>query len=332
MYAQNASTFPMLSSNESFAECTLAGDGTVLPPDAGLLALLEIPTGDAGASLNITSVTAPEFQDTDARFYDRIRTQKHALRWTSEFLRLDGSRIPLTIVGTLAAGATELRCFLFARTFTAPSCSMIGWWLSQQDDNRRAISNHLHDTTSQTLAALSMNLSMLGTEAPGPRGQQLLAECNMLVSESLTDIRALAYSLHPPLLEELGLESALRSFLQAYEKLTTVHTVLDVQAHFKRLPHDVESALFGIIHERLSFLRRKGDPAECRISLQQTPETVLITIGDDAVVPHAGEGEADREHTLVLLAIQERARQVCGDVTVETHSHGTSIRAIIARS
>ena len=108
--------------------------------------------------------------------------------------------------------------------------------LQSQDNERRRIARELNDSTAQTLAALSINLSRLEkSETESSRKRALLAESIDLVTASSREIRTLSYLLHPPLLDEIGLASTLRTYTQGFHQRTGILIEAHVHADFGRL-------------------------------------------------------------------------------------------------
>ena len=303
-----------------------------LEVNENLVRLLNFSTSgqDSGETVDVGMITAPELVERDTAIYDGIARGGEPRQWETELTGGDGSRVQAQMAGVPgAAGAAHV--LVFAKDSVEDRHSLVSWLLTQHDEDRRTISRRLHDATAQNLAALSMNLSMMtALIRENPQAGTILTECANLVSHALSDIRSVAYSLHPPLLDELGLETALRSYAQAFESLTAIHTILEIPDAFPRLPSETESSLFRIVQEYLSFLHRNGDPTECRVTLNHTSDADAMVISDNGTpfAPDSPSGEL----SLALLAMRERARQIGGRVTILAQPHGTTIRVIIARS
>jgi signal transduction histidine kinase len=126
--------------------------------------------------------------------------------------------------------------------------------LSMQDRERRRIARELHDTTGQNLAALQMNLKLIEQSARAlpQRVRQALAESMTLAEKCALEIRALSYSLHPPLLDELGLVAALRAHAAEYARRSEVRLRLDLPEELDGLEPEARIALFRIAEEGLS--------------------------------------------------------------------------------
>jgi len=106
-----------------------------------------------------------------------------------------------------------------------------------QDEERRRIGRDLHDSTGQTLAALEMDLTrlMLHAKSLAPNEQALLAECVRLAGLCSAEIRTASYLLHPPLLDELGLVSALRWLADGLRQRGVIEMRLELPDSIPRL-------------------------------------------------------------------------------------------------
>ena len=136
-----------------------------------------------------------------------------------------------------------------------------------QDDERRRIAQMLHETTAQDLAALTMSLARLNrTTSPlSDTDRSALTESISLAEQSIADIRTLSYLLHPPLLDEMGLVSALRWYAAGFAARSGITLDVELPEHFERLPLDTETALFRIVQESLMNIHRHAGSETARI-------------------------------------------------------------------
>src|SRR5471030_4191 len=120
-----------------------------------------------------------------------------------------------------------------------------------QDLERRRIATMLHDTTAQDLVALKMLLAQLGraTDRLGDSERNALTQSISLVDQSIAEIRTVSYLLHPPLLDEAGLVSALRWYASGFAERSGIKVDLDLPENFQRLPFETETVLFRIVQE-----------------------------------------------------------------------------------
>ncbi len=130
--------------------------------------------------------------------------------------------------------------------------ALTGRLMRAQDDERRRIARMLHETTAQDLAALKMLLGRVYRTADqlSDSERSALAESLSLAEQSMTAVRTLSYLLHPPLLDEEGLLSAIRWYSAGFAERSGIEVTLELPGQFERLPLDSETALFRIVHER----------------------------------------------------------------------------------
>src|SRR5271166_6783390 len=203
--------------------------------------------------------------------------------------------------------------------------------LQSQDAERRKIARELHDSVGQLLAAISMNISQVTREKEklSPQAQRCVEENQKLVQQSLTEIRTLSHLLHPPLLDEIGLESAIRWFADGFTQRSNIAVSLDLPpAGLNRLPEDLEIAIFRIVQESLTNIHRHSGSPTARIRLTQEDGLVHCEISDDGVgIPPEKQLELN-SCGLVGVGIRgmrERIRQLGGSIQVESNGHGTSV-------
>jgi PAS domain S-box-containing protein len=198
-----------------------------------------------------------------------------------------------------------------------------------QDEERRKIGRDLHDSTGQTLAALELGLSQLQQYARGPADgrRELLEHCARLATQCSAEIRTASYLLHPPLLDELGLLSALRWLADGFHQRSGIEMRLDLPASMHRLPPDDELCLFRIAQEALTNVHRHAASPWAAMRLKIQSNSVMLEIEDagrgiDANTPVLGVG---------LAGMRERIRHIGGIFSVETTgTGGTRVRTTIA--
>jgi signal transduction histidine kinase len=154
--------------------------------------------------------------------------------------------------------------------------------LRVQDEERRRIARDLHDSTGQSLALLSMNLSALESEAKGVDAEigAALSENVEIVNQVSGELRTMSYLLHPPLLDEMGLLSALRWFADGFEQRSGIKVELALDSEFGRVSRDLETAIFRVVQESLTNIHRHADCATATIRLEQSGRHVRLQIQD----------------------------------------------------
>jgi signal transduction histidine kinase len=132
--------------------------------------------------------------------------------------------------------------------------------LHLQDEERRRIARELHDSVGQSLAALNMNLSSLAADLKRlAKATSTVSDSAVLVNDMTKDIRTISYLLHPPLLDEAGLASALRMYIQGFTERSKIAVELQFPDHFDRLPRDLETTIFRLVQESLTNIHRHSE-------------------------------------------------------------------------
>ena len=153
--------------------------------------------------------------------------------------------------------------------------------LQSQDEERRRIGQDLHDSVGQYLVALKMKLDSLNSVAARNQfNAGALAECVQLTEEALKEVRTVSYLLYPPLLEELGLKSAVPWYLDGFTKRSGIKTTLEIAPKFGRMSHDLEVALFRVLQESLTNVHRHSGSPEAMVRLASKNGIVTLQIID----------------------------------------------------
>jgi PAS domain S-box-containing protein len=212
---------------------------------------------------------------------------------------------------------------------------LAGALVSLQDDERRRIGRDLHDATGQVLAALEMKLDRLvRTATPADSATvPLLGECAQLARQCSSEIRTASYLLHPPLLDEIGLSSALRWLADGLRMRSGLVIDLDLPQSMQRLPREHELALFRVAQEALTNVHRHSMSPSVSIRLHADLDTVALEVEDigRGIVRPPGDAAAEILSAGVGLAgMRERMRQLGGTLTVRSGTDGTCVRASLA--
>jgi len=209
---------------------------------------------------------------------------------------------------------------------------LTGRLLKSQDDERRRLARELHDSTGQMLAAMKINLDMISAKTVDADAElkTLVAESISLVDEMNRQLRTMSYLLHPPLLDETGLQSALRWYAEGFSQRSGIEVNLEIAPSLGRLPHDLEIALFRVVQESLTNIHRHSGSRTANISLTRNEDQVTVEIGD------TGSGmpdfTSDRKFIpgVGIMGMQERMRQFGGSFEFVPSENGTTIRATVS--
>ncbi len=155
--------------------------------------------------------------------------------------------------------------------------------LELQDEERRRIARDLHDVTGQKLAlqciALSRMTRLLSPNA-NEETRESIAQCLDLTNQISEEIRTLSYLLHPPLLDELGLPSAVNWYAQGFQKRTGIRVDVDIAADLPRLRPDVEVALFRVVQESLTNVHRYSESPTAYVRVRRDRDEFKLEVGD----------------------------------------------------
>ncbi len=202
--------------------------------------------------------------------------------------------------------------------------------LTSQEEERRRIGRELHDGVSQSLAAAAMNLARVQRAADllSVPARSALVETRDLIDQTAREIRTLSYLLHPPLLDEVGLLSAMRWYAEGFAKRSGIVVELDVPAHLGRLPREIEIALFRVVQESLTNVHRHSGSPTVRIQIQR-PDGELTLRVEDHGRGMPGELQEAGRAGVGIMGMRERVLQFGGRFTIDSGAGGTVVVATL---
>jgi two-component system, NarL family, sensor kinase len=208
--------------------------------------------------------------------------------------------------------------------------------LRLQDEERRRIARELHDSTAQNLLAISLNAARLQDLARGGGGEQaarVASDILGLAEQSLQEIRTLSYLLHPPLLDDIGLESALRWLAKGFGDRSGITVEDRVDALGVPLPPDHATALFRVAQEALANVHRHSGSDWARLSLRLRGHAIELVVEDRGrgMAPGRGgdpRGPAD-EVGVGISGMRVRLEQLGGQLQIRSLKPGLRVAATL---
>jgi len=208
-----------------------------------------------------------------------------------------------------------------------------GRLLRMQDEERGRLGRELHDTIGQYLSALKMTLEVLTSTPPPKRSEEQLAECIRITDDCIREVRTISYLLYPPMLEEMGLETAIEWHIDGFTKRSGIRVDYELENEIGRLPHDIEVALFRIFQESLTNVHRHSGSPTAQVRLWLEKGKVILEVQDQGKGAPAGvlESSSDSLGTLGvgLRGMNERVRQLGGELKLASSDKGMMVRATI---
>lgn len=197
--------------------------------------------------------------------------------------------------------------------------------ISVQDEERRRIAREVHDSLGQALIAAKMTVDTIPIEGIGR-----VDDAGRLIESALQQVRNISHLLHPPLLDDIGLCSAIDWYVEGLTKRSGIDAVMDVQPGFPRLAPELETAVYRVVQEALTNVFRHSGARNARVSLKVVDSKVVIQVRDD------GRGISQDVAAFKPGSIgvgvggmRQRVREFGGELRLE-HTHpGTLVEAII---
>ncbi len=263
--------------------------------------------------------------------------------WEGELIhtRRDGSRVTVNSRWTLwrsaegnPLGWLQINTDITGRKRAEESLRALTARLLQlQDDERRRIARELHDSAGQILVALDINLSLVQkNEGLAPNAANAVRESIALVQQLSKELRTTSHLLHPPLLDESGLPSAVCWFVDGFAKRSKIPVDLEIAPDLGRLPRELETTIFRMVQECLTNIHRHSGSPTASIRIARNSNHVSVAVRD------RGKGmSADNYRNsfgpitpgVGIQGMRERVRQLGGHLQIHSGSSGTTVRATL---
>jgi PAS domain S-box-containing protein len=256
-----------------------------------------------------------------------IRDDKGEIfRWYGTCSDIHDSKV---LEQSIRESATRLERMVDSRTAELRRLSVR--LMTMQDQEHRRIARELHDGLGQELAVAKMVLDNSLQEKALQSGTQACADASRIIDRAIQQVRTMSHLLHPPLLDEVGLLSAITWYVDGLSERSGIETKLDVQPReFPRLPAELETAIFRIVQEALTNVFRHAEARRVWISLTQKDSKTFVAVQDDG--KGIGERVAELQPDSVGIGIggiKQRAKELGGELRIANTNPGTLVEVVI---
>lgn len=206
--------------------------------------------------------------------------------------------------------------------------------ISAQEEERKRVARELHDEASQALTTLIIGLETVLESMPDghPEAHRQVLALRTLAEQTLDEIRSLALSLRPTMLDDLGLPAAVRWCAKSIGEKAGFNIGLEMIGLEERLPSSVETAVFRIVQEALANAAKHAQAQEVLIRLERTDHQICLLIRDDGQGFNVGKvlSSKNRGAGLGIFGIEERVTILGGTWALKSEEgSGTELRATI---
>jgi signal transduction histidine kinase len=200
-----------------------------------------------------------------------------------------------------------------------------------RDEERRRIARELHDGLGQELSAAKMTVDALLKANQLPQAKEQVADVGGLIESAIKQVRSISHLLHPPLLDEVGLHSALRSYVEGLTRRSGIETLIEVQpSDFPRLVPDLEIAIFRIVQEALTNVFRHSGAHKAWVTLLVVGSQVVVKVRDD------GKGIVEQTAKfrpgsvgVGVSGMRQRIKEFGGELLLQNANPGTLVQVTV---
>lgn len=203
--------------------------------------------------------------------------------------------------------------------------------IATQDDERRRIARELHDSLGQELSAAKMMSDKIIMLKRSPETVSEATEISNLIDHAIQQVRSISYLLHPPLLDEIGLQSALQFYLEGFTKRSGIDVFLDMQPeNFPRLSSEMETAIFRIVQEAVTNVFRHSGAREAWVTLTKSDSELVGKVRDNGkgIADGVMQGRPDRVG-VGIGGMRQRVKEFGGDLRIGNANPGTFVEVSI---
>jgi signal transduction histidine kinase len=281
---------------------------------------------------------APEHVEHVRNSFCAKLAEQGATTYEVDVIAKDGRRVPVEVSSRaiyengLLVGVQGMARDITERKVAQHSLQMFSRQLIEaQEDERRRIARELHDQIGQVLTATKMNLYAVQQDCKTTEAGLHIKDNIEAVNEALRLVRDLSIDLRPPLLDDLGLVTALRWYVDRYSKRTglDVEVVIELPDENERFSRELETACFRITQEALTNIVRHAQANQICVYVAKDETSLFLSVKDDGVGfdVESLRKRAPRVATLGLISMQERAHAAGGAIEIDSApSQGTEVK------
>ncbi|MFI5257017.1 MAG: histidine kinase [Gemmatimonadales bacterium] len=201
--------------------------------------------------------------------------------------------------------------------------------ISAQDEERARVARELHDSTAQTLTAVMLQLGAAAHESNSPELDESFATMRELVADALEEVRSLSHTMHPRVLDDLGLAAALEWLARQTRTQEQIDVRVVAEDDGSQIPAPVASVLYRIAQEALRNAARHAEARHVELRVSRTADAATLEVVDDGRGFDV-KGAEERRPGMGLFSMRERVGLVNGRLTVTSApARGTHVTATI---
>jgi signal transduction histidine kinase len=205
--------------------------------------------------------------------------------------------------------------------------------LAIQDEERRRIARDLHDGVGQTLvgALISIAQARSSRDHLSMTVESGLGQTEDLLQQAIREVRTVSHLLHPPLLDESGLMSAIRWYVEEFSKRSRVAVNLELGKERDRLSQEIRTAVFRIIQEALTNVYRHAEAQAVWIEINCGERCLALRIRDDGkgIPAHMLSTAANGKGGVGLASMRERSTLLGGTFGIQSNGGGTTVSVTV---
>jgi PAS domain S-box-containing protein len=250
--------------------------------------------------------------------------EERMIGWRNSLLRDGEGRV----IGTLSSGEDITE----RKKFESALRHLSGRLLQAQDEERRKVAREVHDGIGTYVSGLSLALGKIRTflDESNPEHCKALAECRELIQAAAGEIRSISYLLHPPMIEVMGLESALEWLVRGFSSRSGIGISLQLAPDLGRLKPEIELTLFRVTQEALSNVYRHSGSSTAAVRLFPESAKIVLEVADQGqgMQPHSVGSAPD--FTVGISGMRERVEDLGGTFSIESvPGEGCTVRAAL---